>query len=611
MAAVSKSRLPSYIDSRFTRRRFLKASAAVAGGAALVACSGASNNGLSTASSSREPGSVWFARNDWKIEDETKQAKRGGIYRGVMTADHAGHYDPMTIAPSQRPSADHIYEFLMARNLGPGIDPASAKANTPRPALAQSWDVVGDGVTITFKLRPGVRWHDVAPVSGREMDMEDWRTSMERFFTSSPERTALQDVFDKATYPDQRTMVWSMKFPFAPLVAQIWDERFAFLIMPKELNANPSLAESTTIGTGYKMLDKHQPAITIEYRKNPQYWGGDPFIERWHAPIIPEYSNRYSQFLTGAIQDFLPTARDVLDMTKDAPEAVIVGDPVPDRTITRIRFGRINHKTLPWKDQRVRIAIRNSIDFESIGEFLSNKAEFEANGIPIEIEPMTHLPHDPSYWLDPRKGELGGNLDKNYLYDAGRAKKLIEAAGYEPPIPVDYHALPEGAGIVPEEQRVVIDSLNQSGNFDVNQVLSLNTVEHRNCRSLGQCDGLVESGSNREADSVIWRDYHSEGNKRGEQAYPDPRIDAIAEAQRREMDPEKRIELLKDFQRIASELMPLVPFTDQFTTFRFRWPWLHNYVNGYHQIAGLPEGIPVLGGHLQWLDENMPDRGAS
>jgi ABC-type transport system substrate-binding protein len=296
----------------------------------------------------------------------------------------------------------------------------------------------------------------------------------------------------------------------------------------------------------------------------------------------------------------------VLLMAKDAPQTVIVSEPIPDDNVERIRYGRNNQKTLPWKDPRVRVALRRSMNMQGIGEFLANKEEFERNGIPVEVVYRTHLPHNVSYWLDPAKNELG-ELSANYVYDVAEAKKLMTAAGFTSAVPVDYHVLPE-AGEIPEEQQLVVDSLLQSGLFAVNTIRSANTVAHRNCRSLGQCDGLVQSGVSEDADHIIYRDYHSQGNTEGEQAYPDPRIDAVAEAQRKELDPAKRIEYLKDFQRIAAELMPAIPFIHDFTIFSFRWPWLHNYTHGWHQSAGMPAGRPVLGGHLQWLDENMPDR---
>jgi ABC-type transport system substrate-binding protein len=379
--------------------------------------------------------------------------------------------------------------------------------------------------------------------------------------------------------------------------------------MPKELNENQELADSRAIGTGYKILDRHAPSVAMEYRKHAEYWGGDPFIDRWHQPIIPEYANRYSQFVSGNLLDFQPNARDILTMQRDVPQAVIVARDIPDGRAAKIRFGQNNHKTLPWKDPRVRIAIRRSIDFKSIGEFVSNKKQFEAAGIPVEVQPSTHVPINLAYWLNPEAGELG-KLSENYLYNVAEAKKLMAAAGYSSAVDAQYYVLPDAAGKVEEEEQLAIDSLVASGTFKLDIVRSPNTVAHRNCRSLGQCDGFVSSGSgdDYDADRVLYRDYHSQGNTGGEQAYPHPRIDRVAEAQRREFDVQKRIELIKEFQHLAAEIMPIVPFVHQYTTFRFRWPYVHNTHWGLQVAGELPEGRPVWGAHKQWLDKDMPNR---
>jgi ABC-type transport system substrate-binding protein len=297
----------------------------------------------------------------------------------------------------------------------------------------------------------------------------------------------------------------------------------------------------------------------------------------------------------------------VLLLAKDAPQTVIVADAIPDDRAPNLRIGRQNQHTLPWKDPRVRIAIRRSIDFKGIGEFLSNKAEFERNGIEVEVLPTTAVPKDPRYWMNPEKGELGA-LSANYLYDVAEAKKLMAAAGYTSPVDIQYHVLP-ASGVVPEQEQLVSDSLAATGTFKVEIMRSLNSVTHRDCRSLGRCDGLVSSGTgNYDADYVIYRDYHSQGNVEGEQAFPDPRLDRVAEGQRKEMDVQKRIEFIKEFQYLAAELMPLIPFVHEYTSFRFRWPWVHNLNYG----SGI-SGRPVLGGHKQWLDAAMPnrERGAS
>jgi ABC-type transport system substrate-binding protein len=444
------------------------------------------------------------------------------------------------------------------------------------------------------------------------MDIDDWRTTHDRHMASSPVRATLLNILDRAEFPDARHMVFRLKFPYAPIRAVIWERQITYPIMPKELNANPGLAETASIGTGFKILDNRQPSVTVEFRKNAEYWGGDPFIERWHAPTIPEYANRYAQFVNGNIMDFSTTARDVLLMTKDAPNTVIVAAEIPSDSVTRMRFGHLTAQERAWKDPRVRVAIRQSIDFKKIGEFLSNKADLEAAGIPIEVSPMTHLNKDPTFWLNPEAGELGA-LSVNYLYDPAEAKKGTSAAGFSDPIELNF-IVRQMEGVIPEENQLVMDSLAVSGAFRLKPQYTRSATEHNDLVFTGGFDGLaIQSGiGSTEADRIIYRDYHSEGNlPRGPQAFPDPRLDAIAAAQRQEVNVEKRLQLLKDFQYLAAELMPTIPGRHDYTTLGFRWPWLHNL--HYGPSGSPPGGWPEQGGHLQWLSPDMPnrERGAS
>jgi peptide/nickel transport system substrate-binding protein len=600
--------------SRLTRRRLLRGAAAGAGAAALIACgSEGGGNGalkLDDAGTARQPGTVWSATNDWKLADETKEAVRGGIYRSVMPADQAGHFDAIQLADSQKPFAVHVYEMLMSQTRGPGIQPGTTAYNNPSGALAESWEVAPDGASVTFKLRQGVKFHPVPPVNGRVMDIDDWKTSLDRFLAVGFYRSDIGGILDKAEYPDATTMVWKLKFPYAPIVTRIPSSFFAYYILPKELNADVPLAERQSAGTGFKILDKHQPSITMEYRKHKDYWGGDPFIERWHAPIIPEYANQYAQFVRGNIMDFQPTAKDVLLLHKDAANAVIVAGAIAEDNASRYLFGRFVPATSPLNDPRVRVAIRRSIDFKSIGEFLSNKTEFEQNGIPVQLKTMTHLPPDPGYWLDPEKDELG-KVSANYLYDPAEAKKLTAAAGNSGPVPLFYPVrLAQGQFEVPDQ--LVIDSLKKTGTFDLDILQVPTAPEYRKYNVDREMEGLAgtQIGSSNDADYFVTRDYSRFGPFGEQQAFPHAKIDEFQKAQRKEVDPERRNAVLKEFQIFMAEWMPSIPGRHAFTTFSFRWPWLHNVNYGppISASVGPPAGRPVQGGHLHWLDKAMPNR---
>jgi ABC-type transport system substrate-binding protein len=381
---------------------------------------------------------------------------------------------------------------------------------------------------------------------------------------------------------------------------------FAYQIQPKELNADPDQARRIAVGTGFKILDKYQPSITFEYKKYAEYWGGDPFIDRWHFPIIPEYSNRYAQFANGNITTFTPTAREVLQTAKDVPGAVIVADQPENDRGSRYLFGIERPANDVFGDPRVRIAMRRSIDFRRIGEFLSNKAAFEGAGIPIDINPMTHLPQNPAYWLNPEKGELG-NLSQNYLFDVAAAKQLASAAGHTGTIPLDF-AVQLSGGNIPEYDGLVIDGLKATGIWNVNLIQSP-TAAAQNLYRIDRIGTAVvwSGGSDSEPDYLIARDWSSTYRTDGKTAFPHEKTEQFLKPQREALDFEKRVQVLKDIQMWGAEWMMVVPAQHIFTTFSFRWPWVHN--SNWGEVAGQP----YWGGHYQWLDSAMPnrDRGAS
>jgi ABC-type transport system substrate-binding protein len=114
-------------------------------------------------------------------------------------------------------------------------------------------------------------------------------------------------------------------------------------------------------------------------------------------------------------------------------------------------------------------------------------------------------------------------------------------------------------------------------------------AEHNKYRVNGLYDGLVpQSGSSDDADYFVFRDYHSQGNPNGRQAFPDPRIDQLGLAQKQELDLEKRRALLKEFQMFMAGWMATIPGRHLYTQFSFRWPWLRNN-NLRHHVRQLGE----------------------
>jgi peptide/nickel transport system substrate-binding protein len=582
--------------------------AAVGGAAAalLAACGGGNDSGglkLIKGDDARQPGAVWSETNNWKLEDETKAAVRGGVFRGMASGDLPQNMDTNTLATSQVPFAYHNHEFLMTGAVRPGLDPTSLEAAMAVPALAEAWEFSNDGMAVTFTMRQGVKFHNVAPVNGRVMDIEDWKEQDERYRQTSQYRVGMGAAVEKATFPDARHMVWHMKNPLAAIQSMIYGPKWTWMLQPKEQHRDLTLAQTKSIGTGFKMMESYQPSIGFQYVKHAEYWGGDPFIDRWSQPIIPEYVNRYAQFTTGRAITFTPNARDVVTLANDAPNAVIVLEQILPTHMDSHFFGLNELDTSPWKDPRVRIAIRQSIDFKSISEIESARPQLAAAGIDINVQMTSHIPPMYGVWLDPEKGELG-EVSKNYLYDPAEAKKNLQAAGQQAPAKLPYHV--ESAT---DMNTLLIDSINRTGNFALDVTTYANSVAYRDCGRSHNCAGMMAQLSHDdEADRLLYRQYHSEGNiARSAQPFADAKMDAMIIAQRVELDVEKRRVLLKELQHELGRRMTAIPGRHHFNVVSFSWPWVHNVGWGVSD-GGIPSGMQAYGGHLRWLAKDMPNR---
>ncbi len=581
---------------RATRRQVLAAGASLGGGAvalSLVACGG--GGGGSAEKSKVDPNAILTA---WQREDETKDAVVGGLFKSYKTVDITGGYDPYT-TPSRSTTLDlteMIYETPLASETGPGIDPNKPLKITG--LLAESYEVSGDVLTFTFRMRPNVNFHNLPPINGRVMDIDDWRVSLKRSVESVYKPTAL-DLFDlaQATFPDSRTMVLKAKFPYAPGPGLFTSGTQTFYVMPKEAADGRMDAATQIVGTAYRYLSSYQPSIGFEFKKHDKFWrAGKPYIDRWSLPVIPEYANRTAQFITGNIHVFTPNQADVLQMRKDATGAVLQrADLAGGLTVSY--FGFKDLETAPWKDERVRQAISMVIDRKARFEYFANATDFATAGIPKEMRYNTQFSGGSYFWLDAQDNKLG-DISKVFQFNVAEAKKLMTAAGFPDAIDIDTHAHTGsnyGAQYF-ESAQIFNDMLNKSQLFRVRfntptYAEWLPTIfQQRDYRGLA----LVHPGfgGNKDNDISLYNSYHT-GSGSNFRGIKDTQLESLIDQQRRELDVEKRKNLMYDIQKYLAKTMYLIPTEGVADSFYFRWPWVRNY------------GWP---GWNQWLAGDYPKR---
>ncbi len=161
------------------------------------------------------------------------QGKKGGDVIIAQQAQPPTLDAQTTTAQASRNISLHMYESLYTRD----------EAANPKPELAEGVDIAADGMSYTFKLRTGVKFHN-----GKTMTSADAKASMERYARIGGSADVLKSV---AAYeaPNASTLVLKMKNVFPGLIEAISSPRAPFVIMPEE-ECGKGLGQAALIGTG-------------------------------------------------------------------------------------------------------------------------------------------------------------------------------------------------------------------------------------------------------------------------------------------------------------------------------------------------------------------------
>ncbi len=311
---------------------------------------------------------------------------------------------------------------------GPGIAYGSVR---PTPDAAESAEASPDGLKWTIKLKPNVKFHDVAPVSGRLMTSEDVKATYDR--ASSKESTNKPQAaapIEKVEYPDDKTIVFTLSKPSAVFLDVLADSNI-FWLMPKEAFNGGFDPAQTAIGSGPWVLQNYTPSVKITTLRHPNWHigakSGAPFADGIEQAIIPEYANRLAQFRAGNL--------DITDVNPDdLPDTLkqISGAKINARSGPTLSFSFFDDDPAsPWnKDPRVRQAISMGYDRDSLLELGYNIKKLRDAGLKVDSNWHNILPSgETAWWIDP-KGAKMGDAAKYFKYDPAAAKALLTAAGY-------------------------------------------------------------------------------------------------------------------------------------------------------------------------------------
>ncbi|MFH1485391.1 MAG: ABC transporter substrate-binding protein [Chloroflexota bacterium] len=282
--------------------------------------------------------------------------------------------------------------------------------------LGKSWELSKDGLTYTFHLHEGVKFHDGTPLTS-----EDVKVSFDRQ-TDPPkgiraQRRADLTAIDKIETPDKNTVKFILKYPAGAFLDVI--SSGLQLIYSKAFVEKKGHMKNDVMGTGPFKFKSYASGTSLEYVKNPDYFVKErPYLDGLTFYIIKDAGTRLAAFRTGQIKLTGPgnsglTPADAEIVKKSMPQAITMSYP----SYSHGNF-ILNVREKPWDDIRMRKAVHLAIDRQKAVDILA-----QGYG-----EVGSHM---PGKWGIPQEELLkmpGFRQPKDA--DIAEAKKLVAEAGY-------------------------------------------------------------------------------------------------------------------------------------------------------------------------------------
>ncbi len=312
---------------------------------------------------------------------------------GTLNFGHLGdfqYFDPYLLPLADWPMFHQIYNVLARYD----------DTLTPQPELAESWDFSEDGLSLTFNLRPGVKFHN-----GRDFVADDVKFSLE--YAQDPEtganiRTLARavssvEVVDDATVAFHFTEPTPAAFDLIDLLFIVNSETIA------EIDSNP-------VGTGPFRFAEWAPGDFARFERFEEYWKADvPHLNEVIVRAIPDSATMIAN-LEGGTLDLIaaPPASEFERL--EAAEGIKVVKGFPGGLVWDMS---LNVGREPFDNKLVRQALQYALDRQRIVDIVFFNIS----------DPWIQPQSDKSPLYDP-------DLEGYYSFDLDKARSLLEEAGY-------------------------------------------------------------------------------------------------------------------------------------------------------------------------------------
>lgn len=534
--------------------------------------------------------------------DTSANARKGGIYQYVVNTDET-NLDPFTTtrgAGSGGVEKDAYQKLLKEKEFAGG-----SKTQVFEGDAVESYELAPDGLTLTAKLRANNKFDPRPPTNGRVMTTQDVVYSWNKMVASSTYASVLANSKDPSvpilgvTAPDDRTLVYKMAFPWAPLIPGLGDGG-PHQIVPVEAEDKFN-TKNTIRGSGPWMLQEYQPSSMFSWRKNPGYFRGEvPLMDGFDSPILTEYSARLAQFKVRRINHIVPNPPDLLTSIADSPAASVYKGDV-GISVKHVFFN--SQPSSPFIDVRMRRAVSLSVDRDLFAEVDTNADNLKKEGIVPDIFLNNNIAGGVrDFWLDPRGKDMQ-DAAQYFKFDVAEAKKLMAAAGY--PNGLDVRARFDGTTHITEKNAAIMSQFMAASGLR----LKLEKADYNTVflplilASKGNFDGDLSfsNGPLGFSPATFFARALSYNGGTTRSAFKDDgqkKIDSMIEQALKTVDADKYRAAVHDIQREMGRYQGAVAYDYSTSPFTLVWPWVKNW--DVFKLART--GTNLL--HV-WIDESL------
>jgi peptide/nickel transport system substrate-binding protein len=460
----------------------------------------------------------------------TAAQKQGGILR-------AGHFDSPASMSMLEESTLAVNRPMMGVFNNLVMFDQEVAQNSPQsivPDLAAGWSWNEEGTELTMPLRRDVKWHDGQPFTASDVKCTwDLLTGKGNDKLRINPRKSWYDDLDSVTTNGNFEVTFHLKRPqpsFLTLLASGWSPVYPCHVPTRDMRTHP-------IGTGPFKFVEFKPNVSITLTRNPDYWKpGRPYLDGIEWTIVKDTSTRLLSFIAHQADVYFGiTFPQLQDVKGQVPDAIC-----DDYLVNGSRNLIVNRGTLPFDNPELRRAMSLTLDRQAFIDIIGQG--HGAIGGPME-PPPEGLWGMPAEMLKALPG-YGPDIAQR----RAKARQIMEKLGYGPDKRLAFTIAARNVPPWRDPALILIDQLKEI--YIEGELEPVDTTQWypRLMRKDYKVGLNVTESEVDDPDAQFYENYKC-GALRNYSGYCNDSVDELIDRQSREMNPDKRRQLVWQIER--------------------------------------------------------------